>query len=551
MLHIFAISGLHIALIAWLFVQVFRLFRVSRATAGAIVIPLIWFYTAATGWQSSAIRSTIMTSVIILAWSVNRPTDLLTSLAASALFILVWEPQQLFQASFQLSFFVVLSMALLLPPVEKWIEKPFAPDPFLPPELIPWHKRRLKQAANPILSSFAISFAASLGSLPLIAYYFSLFTPITLVANLVIVPLSSLTLMCNVGSLVCGDWASAIGILFNHSAWFFMRLMIWLCEKLQAWPGAYFYVRHPTILECVIYYVLLIGLFTGILWRRPVRFYTAGFCGVLLAGYAFAAWRDSASARITVLPGPGGSIVSSGTNRHQMILFSPGDESAVQYITKPFLRSLGVSTVPRVVLASGETHHVSGIDLLEKNFEIEKLITGPLSFRSAAYKSTVEHWEKEDRCVSVRRGETIGVWTVLHPDTEDRFARAADKALVLKGEINGWRLLFLSDLGRLGQRALGQRGFEQLPSDIVVTSLPAEGEPLSDSLLETIQPKAIIVCSGEYPATARPGKSLRERLASRGLPVFYTHETGAVSLTLKPGKLILETMRNQSIEWSR
>lgn len=105
-MHIFAISGLHIALIAGILVSLLRVARVPRAWCGVVVIPLLWFYTGATGWQSSAIRSTIMMTIIIGGWSLRRPSDLLNSLAAAALIILLWQPQQLFQASFQLSFFV-------------------------------------------------------------------------------------------------------------------------------------------------------------------------------------------------------------------------------------------------------------------------------------------------------------------------------------------------------------------------------------------------------------------------------------------------------------
>src|SRR5207249_11254791 len=110
-MHIFAISGLHIALIAGILVALLRLLQVPRGACGWLVIPLIWFYTAATGWQPSAIRSTIMMTVIIVGWALKRPSDLLNSLAAAGFIILLWDPQQLFQASFQLSFFVLLSIA--------------------------------------------------------------------------------------------------------------------------------------------------------------------------------------------------------------------------------------------------------------------------------------------------------------------------------------------------------------------------------------------------------------------------------------------------------
>ena len=136
-MHIFAISGLHIALIAGIFVALLRALVVPRAVCGLIVIPILWFYTGATGWQPSAIRSAVMMSVILFGWALKRPTDLLNSLAMAACVILVWQPEQLFQASFQLSFFVVLSIAVLLPRIESLRSRWFYLDPLLPYALRP------------------------------------------------------------------------------------------------------------------------------------------------------------------------------------------------------------------------------------------------------------------------------------------------------------------------------------------------------------------------------------------------------------------------------
>ena len=155
-----AISGLHVALIAVILVELLRGLGVSRLVCGLLLIPLLWFYTAATGWQASAIRSAIMMTVIGVSWSLERPSNLLNSLATAAFFILILDPQQLFQPGFQLSFMVVLSMALLTPPVEEWRQKIFQPDPFLPPELRPRWQRWLDWPVRFLTVNAVTSFAA-------------------------------------------------------------------------------------------------------------------------------------------------------------------------------------------------------------------------------------------------------------------------------------------------------------------------------------------------------------------------------------------------------
>src|SRR5205814_9600035 len=269
-MHSFAISGLHSALIAGILVALLRVLQIPRAVCGWLVIPLIWSYTAATGWQPSAIRSTLMMSVIIVGWALRRPSDLLNSLAAAGFIILLWDPQQLFQASFQLSFFVVLSIALLLPPIEKIRRRLLDTDPLLPPELRPRDRKRLDAPIHFVTTSFATSLAAWLGSLPLIACYFHLFTPISLLANLVIVPLSGLALMSSLGSLLCGGWCSWLCELFNHSGWFWMEAMVEISEWFAGLPGAYFYVKAPTWIGFVVYYALVFGTLTG-WWLAPRR----------------------------------------------------------------------------------------------------------------------------------------------------------------------------------------------------------------------------------------------------------------------------------------
>src|SRR5688572_22646608 len=231
-MHVFAISGLHIALIAAILVASLKLFGFRRATCAWIVIPLIWSYTAATGWQASAIRSTIMSSVIIFGWCLRRPANLLNSLMAAGLLILVWDPRQLFQAGFQLSFFVVLSLALLTPALDRLRRKMLAPDPFLPHQFRPQWWRWFSFGAHAVLASAAVSLAAFLGSLPLIAYYFHLVTPISLFANMVVVPLSSGALACNLASLAIG-WVPGMAELFNNCAWLFMLWMV----KVSEWAA--------------------------------------------------------------------------------------------------------------------------------------------------------------------------------------------------------------------------------------------------------------------------------------------------------------------------
>ncbi len=262
-MHMFAIDGLRIALLSGMIVTLLRVLRLSRAWCGAMAIPAIWFYTAATGWEPSAIRASVMMTVVLGGWALKRPSDLLNSLAAAAFIILLWDPRQLFEASFQLSFFVMLVIALMLPPLNGFFDRILKHDPLLPDELVSGWKKSGSGWRAKFARYCGLSFAAWMGSIPLAAKYFHLFSPVSTLANLFAVPLGTFALMANLGALICGHWLPWFTELFNHAAWFFMVAMTWVSVEAAKIPGAYFYVPEPSLTTIAIYYFLLIAGFSG------------------------------------------------------------------------------------------------------------------------------------------------------------------------------------------------------------------------------------------------------------------------------------------------
>lgn len=547
-MHIFAISGLHIVLIAGILVALLRVLQVPRGTCGWAVVPLIWCYTAATGWQPSAIRSTLMMSVVVVGWALRRPSDLLNSLAAAAFIILVWDPGQLFQASFQLSFFVVLAIALMASPLAQLQHAWLAPDPFLPAELVPRWRRWLGAPLRWLVASVATSLAAWLGSLPLVAHYFHLLTPGSLLANLVIVPLSSLALMSNLGSLVCGDWLPRFTEWFNHSAWFWMRCMVRICEWVAAWPGACYHVRSPGGVAFLAYYALLIGAMTGGLARWRTRGWRVAVPLLVLLGNALGqGWSRQHAVTITLLGLRSGSaqfVDAPGTRND--LLIDCGDEPSAEAVVKPFLRAQGVNRLPRLLLTHGDVRHVGGAQQILATFRTRQTTTSTVPFRSPGYRrllellgKTPERWER------VRPGDRVAEWTILHPPAGQRHPQADDDALVLRGEFWGTRVLLLSDLGYLGQAALLGAGAD-LEADIVVASLPARGEPLTEELLAAIDPRVIVLQDTEYPAKERAGEALRARLGARGVPLLCTSEDGTVTVRVQARRWEVQAMNGRS-----
>jgi len=546
-MHIFAISGLHIALIAGILVSLLRVGRVPRMWCGLVVIPLVWFYTAATGWQSSAVRSTVMMTIIIGGWSLRRPTDLLNSLAAAGLVILLWDPQQLFQASFQLSFFVVLSIALFLPPLEKLRDRLLAVDPLLAPEAMTKWQQGWRAAARFFTASLVTSLAAWLGSLPLSAYYFHLLCPVTLLANLVIVPMASLTLMCNLGSLICGGWLPWLGELFNHCGWFWMLGMIKLSRWATELPGAYYYVPAPSAFTFLVYYGLLIGTISGWLWQAERRWRSVGSILLLMLFYAGQWFMTRQDVELTILPLNGGHaeyLDASGDSEDW--LMDCGNTNSFEFVLKPFLRARGVNHLPHLLLTHGDLKHVGSAEPLTAEFQCYDIFASSFRFRSVAYRRVFAEMQREPYKLEIlHRDDRANPWHILHPAASDESAQADDGALVREGEFHGVKILLLSDLGRTGQNLLLERS-PDLHADIVVSGIPTQTDALSEALLEAIRPRVIIVADSELPATARASERLKERLKRRSVTVLHTRETGAITISFRPSGCHITTADHQN-----
>ena len=527
-MHLFAISGQHVALIAGILVALLRLVRVPRRAVGWLVIPILWFYTAATGWQPSAVRSTIMMTVIVLGWTLERPVDLLNSLAAAALLILIWDPQQLFQAGFQLSFCVVASIGLFLPRIEQWRRRLLRTDPLLPVELRPRWQRWLDAPVRWVTVSVAVSLAAWLGSLPLIMAYFHLLTPVSLAANIVVVHLGSLALAAALGSVLCFPIVPFLAELFNHAAWFFSHAMASSSAWFAQWPGAWCYVRTPPLTSIACYYALLWLLMSGRFWRQRRWAIPTAFA---LALIAVGAWRhEHDHVRLSILPLNGGHALYLDQPGRDNWLIDCGDELAWRFRTRPFLQAQGVNHLDHFVGTHGDIRHIGAATNVLADYAPPRLVLSPVPQRSTAHRR-LERAAEESRIAVLRpvAGEVIDPWTVFYPAGSSPQPRADSSALVMRLELTGVSILHVPDLDRDGAKiwlATPQVGGVQA----LVVSPAAGGVIAVEEAIGQLRPKLLIVVDSVVPAIDRLRNQTKDRLRQLAPTVMFTTETGAIEL---------------------
>jgi competence protein ComEC len=533
-LHMFAIDGLRIALVSGIIITLLRVLGFSRAWSGTVIIPSIWFYTAATGWGSPAIRASIMMTIVIGGWALERPSDLLNSLAMAALVILVWDPRQLFQAGFQLSFFVVLVIAVMFPVLQRWIDSWLQYDPLLPKQLLSQWQVRRQAWARALLDFAALSFTAWVASVPLAAKYFHLFSPVSTLANIFAVPLGTLALTANLGSLICGDWLPWATACFNHAAWFLMSAMTWVSRVSSELPAAYYYVPEPSWWTIAVYYLVVLVLFSGWLTTRARWQWFVVATVIAVMGPLWQGVQSCRETQLTILPlNEGHSLVFDGPGRAHDWVIDCGNEQSAESVLKPFLQAQGFNALPRVALTEGRQPNYGGALPLDEAFKIGELWTSHARFRSPGYRNTIAAFEAPpSRHRFFEPGTNTGGWQQLHPTPDDNFSRADDQALVLRGNIQGTKILLLSNLSRSGQSALLART-NDLSADILISGLPDVGEPLSDELINACKPKTIIIMDAEFPVNQRASPQLRERLEKHRIPLIYTRDAGAVTIIFK------------------
>ncbi|MEK6337756.1 MAG: ComEC/Rec2 family competence protein [Acidobacteriota bacterium] len=147
--HVLVISGLQIAFIGGLVLLIARWVTSRKWLQFLLSASFLWGYTVAVGADASVARSALMFTIVVLAPVVSRRANTLNSLGAAALLLLVWQPRDLFDPSFQLTFLSVLAIVVFAVPLMLKMERvgswrPTMATPY-PPDCSPWF-RRLSEA---------------------------------------------------------------------------------------------------------------------------------------------------------------------------------------------------------------------------------------------------------------------------------------------------------------------------------------------------------------------------------------------------------------------
>jgi competence protein ComEC len=256
--HIIAISGMHLALIYVLLVWIFAripLINKSRWLQLGLILSCLWLFALLTGASPSVLRAAVMFSFIAVGKNILKQASIYNSLAASAFVLLCHNPYYLWAVGFQLSYLAVLGIVIFQKPLyhcfyikNKWIDK--------------------------VWQLMTVSTAAQLLTFPVCIYYFHQFPNLFLVSNMIAVPLAGLILYVEI-ALVGFSSVPFIGTglakLVTGLVWLMNKIIVWINDlSFAVWDKI-----PATVLSTWLLYLIVAGFSAWLLLKNRKYFWIA------------------------------------------------------------------------------------------------------------------------------------------------------------------------------------------------------------------------------------------------------------------------------------
>ena len=268
--HIIAISGLHLGLIYWLLALILKPLKKRRKTrwlSPFLIITGLWLFSLLAGAQPSILRSALMFTCIVLGETLSKKTSIFNTMAVSAFILLCINPYWLWDVGFQLSYAAVLSIIIFMRPVYNWF----------------YIKNKLLDF---VWKLNAVTIAAQILTVPLSIYHFHQFPNLFILTNFVAVPLSSAIVLGEI--FLCAiSFIPALAILVGKLLSWFIWLMNTYIEKVETirfslWDGL-----QVSLLQAVLLVLFAVGISYWLMEKS-----TKGLKYGLLAFLGFAAMRS-------------------------------------------------------------------------------------------------------------------------------------------------------------------------------------------------------------------------------------------------------------------
>ena len=386
-IHVIAISGLHLGLIYGLLLSIFSWMpdsKIKKWTAPPIMLLVLWGFALLTGAGPSIVRAAVMFSFIIIASIVKQNSSILNALAASAFFLLLLHPFYLCDIGFQLSYAAVLSIVLYQKNIFDTL----------------YFKYKWIQACWQLN---ALTVSAQILTLPLVVYHFHQFPNYFLFSNFIVVPLSSIILYGCLLILPFGTVAF-IGKALSVVTSLLITSMNWIIQKMNILPYATTSHLEINTVQVVLFFII-ITCFTLFIQTQKNKWCYAGLLAVLL-GCTIQSVKQIQRARQTTLtvwfvPKTTKITIRHGLQKETMLpignsAFIIGETRFLSIDQMPAIKN-GHFSAPKVDILLISNLPTSPIRLLAKQFKGSLYV-----FDSSIPLWKMESWKKEAEGLHLR-----------------------------------------------------------------------------------------------------------------------------------------------------
>ncbi|OPY57040.1 MAG: ComEC family competence protein [Pelotomaculum sp. PtaU1.Bin035] len=577
--HILSVSGLHIGLVMGGMAGLLRLLKLPPVLTAPLITPVLAFYALMTGINPAVLRATVMALFLLWAHHLGRDRDWPTTMALAALVILLWNPLQIYHPGFQLSFAATWGILYLGPVFSKAVAGFLKGLPAGFPSFVS--------------QALATPLAAQMATVPLVAWYYNLFSPVSIPANLVAVPLVGLIMLFGVFATVSGlVWLPLAGLI-NLGNGVVLSLFTQVVSFFQNLPGAVFYLSTPPLVLAVVWYGGLLA--TGWLLSggcSPVA--KERIKGWIIVGVVLGAallliwmpWKGGPGMTVHFLDvGQGDSILVQTSGGRNMLIdtggrpgeFQTGTGAGDQVVT-PYLRKIGVRRLDVLVLTHPHEDHFGGAAAIFNYFPIGMVLVTHVDEKDCEGGGVLEY---EDTTSGNKKGESdlgeeipaayttllaritaagvpvrvAGAGDTLRLDREtvievlspgemtgESKAYLNNQSLVLKLTYRHKSFIFTGDVEVEAQKGLLNREADLKAN---VFKVPHHGsQSLLPELVEQVKPEVAVISVGAHNNFGHPAQSTLDMLYRAGARVCRTDQDGAVIMRTDGYKLDVKGGKN-------
>ncbi len=517
--HIIAISGSNIGLIVALFYFLLvKLNLLTQEKAQWLMIFFLPVYALLAGGDPSVWRAAIMVVLFILLNKFKLRFSYTDILSIVFILLIIVDKYIIYHVGFQLSFLVTFAILLS----KQWVS----------------------ESKSVFWQVLQISFVSQMVIIPIQFAYFSIFQPLSIILNLIVIPYFTVFVIPLMYILVPISFlpdflVNILDTCFMHIHQFVIAF-ITFTDSVLYYP---FLTSEFPFIAIIIYF----GLFFWFMHDLERAILVRAFCnGLLLAllvmGIAARPYFSPVGTVTMFDIGQGDAFLIELPYRKGVVMIDAGSRfsfedmeptaSVYQQILRPYFYSRGIRQLDTLLLTHEDIDHVGSTEFLLKEMEVEQLIVS-----SYFDLSVMQEWSqirKQPEVVQVKRGDLIEVadqqFYVLGPEIDH--ASSNENSIVMFTEFGGVNWLFTGDISKAEEWELVQI-YPELSVDVLKVAHHGSSTSTDQNFLEVIDPKFALIPVGVNNSYGHPTAKVLETLEKWGVVILRTDQHGAVQFKYK------------------